>query len=79
MRNNLWVASTHFQKPSDKLCSFKPPGTVRGESDWSHGSFFQIDYALMPQRWKNGCRNTECDNAPMMEKCANGSLRHSLM
>ena len=43
LKHELWVANTHFEKPAQKLATFRPPGTVQNESQWQYADFFQIE------------------------------------
>jgi len=60
-KQDLWVANTHFQKHQKHYCTFKPPTTIRTGENWTYGQFFQYDYFLIKQRWKNICKNAETD------------------
>lgn len=55
------ICNTKFEKPVKKLCTHKPPATVRGLSDWTYNTFDQIDYILINKRFNNSCNNCESD------------------
>ena len=61
LRNELWIANTHFQKPLDQIITHRPPGTKRGLDPLQYGFYFQVDYILVHRRWKNSCHDAASD------------------
>ena len=58
--NDLIVANTWFQQPAAKQVTFKEPSThflPPDNTDWDPANFAQLDFCLLPQRWRNSCKN----------------------
>lgn len=58
--NEMLVANTWFQQPPAKQVTFKEPSTHFLPSDnnsWDPAHFAQLDFCLVPQRWRNSCIN----------------------
>ena len=71
----LRAMNTTFQKPPCKLATWKAMGTKTGDP-YDRQHFDQLDYVLVPHRWKNGILNVESqmganidsDHAPILVK-----------
>ena len=58
--NDLLVANTWFQHPHGRQVTYKDPGTKQlpaGNDNWNSTEFAQLDFCLMPVRWRNACHN----------------------
>ena len=58
--NDLIVANTWFQQPAAKQVTFKEPSThflPPDNTDWDPANFAQLDFCLLPQRWRNSRKN----------------------
>ena len=52
LAHDLHIGNTLFQKPVSKQVTFREAG-VLGGPPWSPDRFAQIDFVLVPDRWKN--------------------------
>ena len=56
----LTAINTRFQKNDTKLVTWKAIGTRTGDP-LCRAHYDQLDYILIPNRWKNGITNAESD------------------
>ena len=54
------IINTCFQKPDDKLMTYKQNSTNIGPP-YNRDRYEQIDYVVVPDRWKNSITNCETD------------------
>ena len=57
---NLLIANTWFQQPSGRQVTYKEPGTrflPPTNSRWDPHDFAQLDFCLIPRRWRNACQS----------------------
>ena len=59
--NQLKVANTCYRKQEHKLVTYRKVGTTRADP-LGRRTHEQIDYILVPSRWKNGVIDCEADN-----------------
>ena len=71
--NKLIPINTHFEKPQEQLATWAHPTTTKDDPiDRAH--YDQLDYALIPHRWRNGIldaasevrANIDSDHAPLL-------------
>ena len=60
MRHKCQLANTFFKKRKEKLATYREIGVTR-DQDIKRGTHEQIDYVIVPQRWKNNILNAEAD------------------
>ena len=58
--NNLKAANTQFQKPNDKLATYREKNG-QGERGYKRPAYEQIDFILVPRRWWSAVKNLEAD------------------
>ena len=56
----LLVANTWYKQPPGRQVTYSAPGTQHlppDNSNWDPDKFAQLDFILVPRRWRNACRN----------------------
>jgi endonuclease/exonuclease/phosphatase family metal-dependent hydrolase len=56
--NRMKAMNTYFQKPDEKLATFRDLGSTR-EDPIQRGTHEQIDFIVTPERWKNAIKDAE--------------------
>ena len=59
--NQLMVANTWFQKPEHKLATYRDIATPWGDPEYKWPKYEQLDYIILPQRWRNSILDIESD------------------
>ena len=55
------ASNTFFQKPNQKLITYRAPTNEPLGPPWTRGKYETLDYTLTPERWKNATIDAESD------------------
>ena len=57
----LTVTNTQYRKQNHKLYTYIHNPSQINNAQIQHNTHFQLDYILIPRRWRNGITNVEAD------------------